>query len=268
MTTTTDQLAASSAQEPDNEDWLRDMAAGAYQEALSFGVNENAFMKLARSVAKRAVTAPARLAGATQGDSLTRGKPCEVMDGDPDSPTHRQWFPARFVALDLIGGEPIVQRDKCMPSFATWGSVRGIQKPGANPQAPVATQGEGKPAFWGFMHEAECRVELCFSPSTPRRDGVYATPYYTRPQAPAATQSNVSKILEVSALDPYDDGSPEFAQAVADFAKRLLAAPAKPLTRQAINELSRDAQIDFCLDKQPTYEVALVRAVERALGIN
>ena len=44
-----------------------------------------------------------------------RGQACEVMDGDPDSSTFREWFPARFVALDLIGGEPIVQRDGSMP---------------------------------------------------------------------------------------------------------------------------------------------------------
>jgi hypothetical protein len=31
--------------------------------------------------------------------------------------------PARFVAVDLVGGEPIVQRDGCMPEFATWASV-------------------------------------------------------------------------------------------------------------------------------------------------
>lgn len=40
-----------------------------------------------------------------------------------------------------------------------------------------------------------------------------------------------------------------------------------PLTRKQINECSRDAQIAFCLDKQPTYEVALTREVERRHGI-
>lgn len=40
-----------------------------------------------------------------------------------------------------------------------------------------------------------------------------------------------------------------------------------PLTRKQINECSRDAQIAFCMDKHPTYEVALTREVERLLGI-
>ncbi len=57
-----------------------------------------------------------------------RGKECEVLDGNPDSPTHGQWLKARFVSVDLIGQEPIVQVDGCMPWFATWGSVRGITK--------------------------------------------------------------------------------------------------------------------------------------------
>ena len=38
-----------------------------------------------------------------------------------------------------------------------------------------------KPAFYGFLREDECRVELCFTPSAPRFDGVYATAYYTTP---------------------------------------------------------------------------------------
>lgn len=41
----------------------------------------------------------------------------------------------------------------------------------------------------------------------------------------------------------------------------------KPLTRSQINKASGDAQIAFCLDKQPTYEVALAREVERLHGI-
>lgn len=36
-----------------DDDQLRDMAASACQEALSFGVSEDAFMKLARSVRER-----------------------------------------------------------------------------------------------------------------------------------------------------------------------------------------------------------------------
>lgn len=58
-----------------------------------------------------------------------RGTACELQDQDHDSPTFQQWFPARFVALDLVGGEPIVQREGRMPVFATWGGVRGIVRP-------------------------------------------------------------------------------------------------------------------------------------------
>lgn len=47
-------------------------------------------------------------------------------------------------------------------------------------QSP-ATSSSTAPAFWGFLDQANCRVELCFSPSTPRSDGTYATAYYTRP---------------------------------------------------------------------------------------
>ena len=37
-----------------------------------------------------------------------------------------------------------------------------------------------------------------------------------------------------------------------------------PLSRSEINKLSGEAQVAFCLDKQPTYEVALARAIEAA----
>ena len=60
-----------------------------------------------------------------------------------------------------------------------------------------------------------------------------------------------------------------FNPATADIWKYWKAAQAQraPLTRKQINECSRDAQIAFCLDKQPTYEVALTREVERRHGI-
>jgi hypothetical protein len=37
----------------------------------------------------------------------------------------------------------------------------------------------------------------------------------------------------------------------------------EPMTRSQINKASADAQADFFHDKQPTYEVAFARAVER-----
>ena len=45
----------------------------------------------------------------------------------------------------------------------------------ARPVEPV------KPAFYGFMSADGTQVDLCFTPGTPRSDGVYATAYYTTP---------------------------------------------------------------------------------------
>ena len=43
-----------------------------------------------------------------------------------------------------------------------------------------------EPAFHGFMSDDGTQVDVCFSPSAPRRDGTYATAYYTAPpQRPA-----------------------------------------------------------------------------------
>jgi hypothetical protein len=52
-------------------------------------------------------------------------------------------------------------------------------------------------------------------------------------------------------------------------AMRLSAAPAvrEPLTQFQIINLARDAQIAFCLDKEPSYDIALARAIEQAHGI-
>ena len=38
-----------------------------------------------------------------------------------------------------------------------------------------------EPAFHGFMSDDGTQVDVCFSPSAPRRDGTYATAYYTAP---------------------------------------------------------------------------------------
>ena len=37
------------------------------------------------------------------------------------------------------------------------------------------------PAFHGFMSDDGTQVDVCFSPSAPRKDGTYATAYYTAP---------------------------------------------------------------------------------------
>jgi hypothetical protein len=50
----------------------------------------------------------------------------------------------------------------------------------------IATSAPSEPAFYGFVHEDESRVEMCFTPSAPRAYGAYATAFYTSPQpAPA-----------------------------------------------------------------------------------
>ena len=52
-----------------------------------------------------------------------------------------------------------------------------------NLRAALAQQAEPvqEPAFHGFMSDDGTQVDVCFSPSAPRRDGTYATAYYTAP---------------------------------------------------------------------------------------
>ena len=69
----------------------------------------------------------------------------------------------------------------------------------------------------------------------------------------------------VKALDQLIEAQPAIKQ---DLTPEQPAQPSKPwvgLTRPEIAKLSADAQVDFCLDKQPTYEVALTRAIEAKL---
>lgn len=49
-------------------------------------------------------------------------------------------------------------------------------------QAARALPAGVNPAFHGFLDPDECRVNLCFTPSAPRHDGIYATAYYTAAQ--------------------------------------------------------------------------------------
>jgi Lar family restriction alleviation protein len=44
------------------------------------------------------------------------------------------------------------------------------------------------------------------------------------------------------------------------------AKPITGLTLAQLNEAARDAQIDFCMDKEKTFEVAFARRVERAFA--
>ena len=46
-----------------------------------------------------------------------------------------------------------------------------------------------EPAFHGFMSDDGTQVDVCFSPSAPRRDGTYATAYYTAPPHRVAQQA-------------------------------------------------------------------------------
>lgn len=39
-----------------------------------------------------------------------------------------------------------------------------------------------KPEFWGFIHEDECRIEMCFSPAGPGPGGRFAVPLWTLAQ--------------------------------------------------------------------------------------
>ena len=54
---------------------------------------------------------------AVEAKNLNRGDNCEVFIGG-------EWHPALFIAVDFFGNEPIVQRPRFMPTFATWGTLR------------------------------------------------------------------------------------------------------------------------------------------------
>jgi hypothetical protein len=66
-------------------------------------------------------TTPAKEAS-TATDVWQRGQRIELR-------VNGKWVSARFIATDLVGGEPIVQRDGAMPVFATWNEVRSIDHP-------------------------------------------------------------------------------------------------------------------------------------------
>jgi hypothetical protein len=58
---------------------------------------------------------------AADAKDAVRGAPCEVcLDGT--------WRPARFLTVDLNAKDPIVQEVGKMPIFATWGTLRGIDR--------------------------------------------------------------------------------------------------------------------------------------------
>lgn len=105
---------------------MNDLHKAAMRQALDELVNLDAVSPY--PVGRAAITALREALAAPASPDIIRGAPCEVLDGDPDSPTYKQWRKARFVAPDLIAQEPIVQIDGRMPWFATWRSVRGITK--------------------------------------------------------------------------------------------------------------------------------------------
>lgn len=72
-------------------------------------------------------------------------------------------------------------------------------------------------------------------------------------ESPAATDADFDRLAErfraLLAAIPAPDKTPQ------------------PLTIQQLNECVRDAQIDFCMDKESSFEVAFARRIEKAHGI-
>lgn len=54
--------------------------------------------------------------------------------------------------------------------------------PDCTPAAEAAPVQMPEPDFYGFRNDEECRVDMCFSPAAPRRDGVFAMGYYSWPK--------------------------------------------------------------------------------------
>lgn len=52
-----------------------------------------------------------------------------------------------------------------------------------------------EPAFHGFMSDDGTQVDVCFSPSAPRRDGTYATAYYTAPPQRMNSQNELDDAM-------------------------------------------------------------------------
>ena len=52
-----------------------------------------------------------------------------------------------------------------------------------------------EPAFHGFMSDDGTQVDVCFSPSAPRRDGTYATAYYTAPPQRMSAQNELDDAM-------------------------------------------------------------------------
>lgn len=68
--------------------------------------------------------------------------------------------------------------------------------------AALAQQAEPvqEPAFHGFMSDDGTQVDVCFSPSAPRRDGTYATAYYTAPPQQAEPLNQCGETCERAKL--------------------------------------------------------------------
>lgn len=84
-----------------------------------------------------------------------------------------------------------------------------------------------EPAFWGFMNENECRVDMCLSPSSPRADGTYATAYYTQP--PRREWQGMS-LAELNALPEIGDVS--WRMGTAQAVLRAIRATEKALKKK------------------------------------
>ena len=75
-------------------------------------------------------------------------------------------------------------QSKGAPFLACDGAVDNLRAALAQQEEPAQ-----EPAFHGFMSDDGTQVDVCFSPSAPRRDGTYATAYYTAPPHRVAQQA-------------------------------------------------------------------------------
>jgi hypothetical protein len=108
-------------------------------------------------------TAPVRMSDELRDFIEGMSVSVDVSTGEPDS-SHRYMGTVTEVMDD--------PEDK-------HGVVLLVQDAKPNFAAPAAAVPEVA-AFYGFMDEENCTVDLCFTPQAPRRDGVFATAYYTQ----------------------------------------------------------------------------------------
>lgn len=84
----------------------------------------------------------------------------------------------------------LAQQDEPVEPVAICCNCLGTKRPHADDpewkgrcdcEPPQLAEPVQEPAFHGFMSDDGTQVDVCFSPSAPRKDGTYATAYYTAP---------------------------------------------------------------------------------------